>query len=74
MVRHDIPPVCRVCDYRRHVEVSHIKAVSSFTDDVTVARINEVNNLVFLCPTHHWEFDNGYLDFEAQGVESNHQS
>lgn len=58
---------CKICKYNLHVEISHIRAVSDFPDDATIAEINKINNLVALCPTHHWEFDNGYL--EKQDVE-----
>jgi hypothetical protein len=52
---------CFVCKYTRHIEVSHRKSVADFPESATIGEINEINNLVALCPTHHWEFDNGYL-------------
>lgn len=56
-----IQPCCRICQYLRHVEVAHIKSVSVFPDTALIKEINDINNLVGLCPTHHWEYDNGYL-------------
>ena len=53
---------CIVCGYSKHVEVAHIKAVSEFDDNATVDEINNINNLIGLCPNHHWEFDNGLLN------------
>ena len=53
---------CAACDYALHFDVSHIKSVSSFSDDATIGEINAISNLVALCPNHHWEFDNGILD------------
>jgi predicted restriction endonuclease len=50
---------CKVCGYKPHVEVCHIKSVSSFGNDALVDDINSIDNLVGLCPNHHWEFDNG---------------
>lgn len=53
---------CVICGYDKHIEIAHIKAVSDFDDDATIAEINNINNLIGLCPNHHWEFDNGLLD------------
>lgn len=55
------PRCCAVCGYSLHIEVAHIKPVSEFPDDTPIQLINEPSNLIALCPTHHWEFDNGYL-------------
>lgn len=53
---------CNVCGYDKHVEVCHIKSVSSFGDDELITDINSFNNLIGLCPNHHWEFDNGLIN------------
>ena len=55
---------CVICGYDKHVEVAHIKSVSSFDDNATIGEINDITNLVGLCPNHHWEFDNGLIDVE----------
>lgn len=52
---------CAICGYTNHVEVAHIKAVSEFDDDDTIEVINSIDNLIALCPNHHWEYDNGIL-------------
>jgi len=57
----DKPKKCIACGYEKHVEVCHIKSVSEFDDNVTISEINHIDNLIGLCPTHHWEFDNGHL-------------
>ncbi len=49
---------CSVCGYKNHVEICHIKSVSSFNDDSLIEEINHIDNLIALCPNHHWEFDN----------------
>lgn len=54
---------CVKCGYSLHVEVCHKKAVYNFEKDVTLEDINDINNLILLCPNHHWEFDNGLLKF-----------
>lgn len=52
---------CQVCNYKVHVELAHIKPLSSFSDEVTIAEINDPANILVLCPNHHWEFDNHVL-------------
>jgi len=54
-------PSCIICGYSKHVEVAHKKAVSDFSDDTPVSEINSIENLIALCPNHHWEYDNGIL-------------
>lgn len=54
-------PKCCVCGYDKHVEVAHIKPVSDFTDETLIKEINSIDNLIGLCPNHHWEYDNGIL-------------
>lgn len=55
------PECCMVCGYDKHFEVCHIKAISSFPKTATVGEINNINNLIALCPNHHWELDHGNL-------------
>lgn len=56
-MRGKLPP-CEVCGYAAHVEICHIKPIKSFPPEATVNEINAPENLKFLCPNHHWEFDN----------------
>ena len=49
-----------VCLYQ-HYEVCHIDGISTHSDDVTIDEINDIDNLVAMCPTHHWELDYGKL-------------
>lgn len=55
------PCCCAKCGYSTHIEIAHIKAVSDFDDSATIAEINSINNLIALCPNHHWEYDHGIL-------------
>lgn len=57
-----LDPKCIVCGYTNHVEVAHIKAVSNFSEDSLISEINDISNLIGLCPNYHWEYDNGLLD------------
>ncbi len=52
---------CKVCQYSHHVELAHRKSVSSFPDTATLGEINAPVNLVYLCPNHHWEYDNDLI-------------
>jgi 5-methylcytosine-specific restriction endonuclease McrA len=58
------PTVCEKCGYDLHVEVCHIKSISSFPMDTPVSLINSLDNLVGLCPNCHWELDKGVIRIE----------
>ena len=58
----DKPKQCVVCGYDKHYEVAHIKAVSDFDNNALITEINNVDNLIALCPNHHWEYDNTDFD------------
>ncbi|HEX8326042.1 MAG TPA: HNH endonuclease signature motif containing protein [Hymenobacter sp.] len=62
------PKQCAICGYAVHYEVCHIKPISGFRATDSVADVNELANLVALCPNHHWEFDHGRLSAAAVGV------
>lgn len=51
---------CSRCGYTLCVECCHIKAVSEFPLTATLNEVNDVNNLIGLCPNHHWELDHGH--------------
>ena len=53
---------CAVCGYNKHIEIHHIKGISTFPDNATIDEINNDNNLIGLCPNHHWEIENGMID------------
>lgn len=55
------PLSCCVCGYTHHIEIAHIQSVQNSDPLSTIAEINRIENLVALCPNHHWEFDNGIL-------------
>lgn len=62
--RAQIPRVCRNCGYDKHVEICHIRALNSFPDNTPIAVINDLSNLIALCPNCHWEFDHGLLKLD----------
>lgn len=52
---------CQFCGYATHTELCHIKPVSSFDETATLNEVNHPDNILVLCPNHHWEFDNGKI-------------
>ena len=48
---------CCKCGYDKHIEVAHIKPISSFSDEVMISVINARENIMPLCPNCHWEYD-----------------
>lgn len=52
---------CQNCGYKKHVELCHIIPLSSFGDDIKLREVNNLSNILVLCPNCHWEFDNGFL-------------
>ena len=58
----EVQKLCCVCGYSNHVEVCHIRDISDFPIEATLGEVNSLENLTLLCPNHHWEFDNGFLE------------
>lgn len=56
------PQICNNCGYDKHIETCHIKDIKDFDLDTLISEINSKENLIFLCPNCHWEFDNGILN------------
>lgn len=59
------PQQCQNCGYSIHIEICHIHAINSFSEDTPISVINDPDNLVALCPNCHWEFDHNELSIEA---------
>lgn len=55
------PLVCSRCGYSKHVEICHIRSISSFDGSATISEINSFENLITLCRNCHWELDHGSL-------------
>lgn len=56
---------CQVCGYNLHIELAHIKSISSFDKNTQLSVVNSPDNILVLCPNHHWEFDNGKLPLSS---------
>lgn len=52
---------CQHCGYSKHVELAHIKPISTFLKTATIGEINDPSNILVLCRNCHWEFDNKIL-------------
>lgn len=57
--------ICVICGYDKYYEVCHINSVSNFDNDTLIGEINNLDNLIALCPNCHWEFDNGLLMLDS---------
>lgn len=53
---------CAKCNYSYHTQICHIKSIKSFPNSSLISEINDVSNLVQLCPNCHWEFDHNIGD------------
>ena len=56
---------CKVCAYKNYVEVCHIKAIADFNPTCLINEINNLSNLIYLCPNHHIELDKGILNLSC---------
>jgi len=57
----DIKKECKICGYDFYVELAHIKPIHKFKLTTKIKKINDVKNLVYLCPNHHKELDKGKI-------------
>jgi HNH endonuclease len=60
---HNFQKVCGhpACNYSRKVELAHIKPISTFDKETPLHVVNDPANLIYLCPNHHHELDDGVL-------------
>ena len=52
---------CYICGYSKHVELAHVKPISSFPITALLSEVNHESNVIQLCPNCHWELDNGLI-------------
>lgn len=62
--KSELPKCCIVCGYSKHIDICHVRDISSFPDETLIKEINDLSNLVALCKNHHWEFDNKCMYFD----------
>lgn len=56
---------CANCKYDKHVELCHIRPISSFDLSDKIKDINCHENIIQLCPNCHWEFDNNLITLQS---------
>lgn len=56
---------CVNCGYDKHIEICHIKGISEFDGNTPISEINDINNIIALCPNCHWELDHNILIFDS---------
>ncbi len=54
-------PKCQQCGYAKFVDICHIRSVGSFPETALLLEINAPENLTYLCPNCHHEFDAGHF-------------
>lgn len=52
---------CQSCGYDKHVELCHVKPITSFGSTATLREVNSPDNILVLCRNCHWEFDHSLL-------------
>lgn len=55
---------CEKCGYSLHIDVCHIKDISSFSDEAKICEVNDPDNLIGLCKRCHWEFDKKFITLD----------
>ena len=58
------PKTCAICDFPHGVQICHKRPVADFPDDALIKEINDIKNLIALCPNHHWMLDHGLLNLD----------
>lgn len=67
----NLPQQCQNCNYNKHVETCHIKAINTFKKTQTIGEINSLDNLILLCRNCHWELDHNLLTIPHSNCSTN---
>jgi hypothetical protein len=65
---------CFVCGYKNHVQLCHIKPITTFPESAILGEVNHPSNIVPLCSNHHWELNYELLKPEQLFVTSDNRS
>lgn len=52
---------CKTNEFKDILEVCHIKALKDFSEETLIKEVNSLNNLIYLCPSHHTLLDKGLI-------------
>lgn len=58
---YNLSKECSICSFSIHTEVCHIKPISSFSENQLMKEVNSKENLIRLCPNHHYMLDKGLI-------------
>ena len=67
MEESDREKVCEYChnhEFDEILEVHHIKGILEFDSTAKVKEINDLKNLVWLCPNHHRMLELGLIKLQ----------
>lgn len=68
----NIERVCCYChnhEFDQILDVHHIKGISTFDINTTIDEINDIHNLVWLCPNHHKMLEKGLITLNNDNKE-----
>ena len=51
-----LPTHCEICNFKRAIQYAHVKGVIEGGETT-------IDNVIVLCPNHHWLFDHNQLNF-----------
>lgn len=66
----DKEKVCAYChnhDFDQILEVHHLRGILEFDSSATIGEVNDIDNLVWLCPNHHQMLELGLITLEQNG-------
>jgi hypothetical protein len=58
-VMKDIPKICALTGYDKHVQICHILPIHKFSLETPLSIVDDKRNLILLSPNAHWEVDHG---------------
>lgn len=61
IINSTLPIKCHICSFDQATEICHLKPIADFSPDALLSEVNDLSNLIILCPNHHWQLDNGNL-------------
>lgn len=64
LAKAKISKQCEICGFSEIVEVCHIIPISAFPKEASISLINNLLNLVYLCPNHHAMLDKGLISID----------
>lgn len=61
IINSTLPIQCHICHFDQATEICHLKPIADFSPDALLSEVNDLSNLIILCPNHHWKLDSGNL-------------